>query len=108
MLLSLLSPSLRDTGLPFTQTQCMVEKLGQKMCTKKNLLLNLLLNKDFSMAYMATFAETSEEEIETGVDKAKGKQFALHSHPGIRDFCPSSLFSSIDFELSTVTLQGSE
>lgn len=42
------------------------------MCTKKN----LVLSKDFSMAYMTTFAQTSEEEIETGVDKGKGKQFA--------------------------------
>lgn len=44
----------------------MEEKLGLKRSTKKN----LLLNKDFPITYMTTFAQTSEE-IETGIDKAK-------------------------------------
>lgn len=49
----------------------MVEKLGRKTCTKKN----VLLNKEFSEACMTT-AQTSEEEIETRVDKAKDIKFA--------------------------------
>lgn len=71
MLLSLLWPSIQHTGIPFTQTQHMVEKLGRKKCTKKT----VLLNKEFSEACM-TNAQTSEEEIETQVDKAKYIKFA--------------------------------
>lgn len=58
--------------------------------------------KQFSETYK-TFAVTSEEEMETGVDKAKDKNLLLYQNE-IQDFSACFLISSLDFELSPGTL----